>query len=374
MRITMKIQTIIVLFIFWFCASTVLYSQNTFVRNTLDEINRSEGKIKLSLVRVWGDDDEDDENLFFRFPADIKIGKDNKVYISDSGNHTIKVFDRNATHIRNIGRKGQGPGDLLDPEKIAFDSMNNLVVMDSGNRRVQCFNRNGESSYIFKTTLAHPTSFYVTQDNYIVFDTYHESLKTGNLISIFDTTGKLSQKVGTNYKKVKTTSENEAILFAIDNYKNIIVAYNITPFYWIYSDKKIVKKIVAFDMKERRVVQEPGNPNKFKLEGKMDTNAASGLSIDHKNRVFIITTNRPMAKSEEFFLVGGAGSMKRFPKKIPSDKTDRFRLLVFNEEGKIIAAKKLNVFCDGLYVHKDSLFIIDTYMGMKIYEYKIKFI
>ncbi|MCP4213395.1 MAG: hypothetical protein GY765_02010, partial [bacterium] len=46
---------------------------------------------------------------------------------------------------------------------------------------------------------------------------------------------------------------------------------------------------------------------------------------------------------------------------------------VFSPEGKVIASKQLNVFCDKIYVHGDQLFIVDTYMGMKIHQYKMSF-
>lgn len=65
--------------------------------------------------------------------------------------------------------------------------------------------------------------------------------------------------------------------------------------------------------------------------------------------------------------------MRRYPKGPLPEKIDRFRLLVFSPAGKIIAARKLDVFCDSIYVYGTSLFIIDTYMGMKIFEYKMSF-
>ncbi|MES0447357.1 MAG: hypothetical protein ABUJ92_12505 [Desulfobacterales bacterium] len=65
------------------------------------------------------------------------------------------------------------------------------------------------------------------------------------------------------------------------------------------------------------------------------------------------------------------GIGQRMPKEFP-EKTDLFRLLVFDFNGNIIASKILPVYCDQLYVHGNRLFIIDTYRLMKIYEHRFE--
>lgn len=73
---------------------TNCFAKTTLSRNSLDEINACKGKVELSLVRIWNNEDSDDENQFFKFPMDVKIGKDGLVYIVDTDNHRIQVFDR----------------------------------------------------------------------------------------------------------------------------------------------------------------------------------------------------------------------------------------------------------------------------------------
>jgi hypothetical protein len=121
-------------------------------------------------------------------------------------------------------------------------------------------------------------------------------------------------------------------------------------------------------------LQENKSKNEFTVTGKMKTNASAGISVDQQGRVYLVTTTRQRNKKEKFFLViNRHGVLRVAGKKNDSDNTDRFRLLVFNSAGKVIAAKQLDVFCDRIYVHEDTLFIIDSYMGMKIYEYKVSF-
>jgi len=51
--------------------------------------------------------------------------------------------------------------------------------------------------------------------------------------------------------------------------------------------------------------------------------------------------------------------------------TDLCQILVLENSGKILASKKINVHANNIRVHNDRLFLIDTYINMKIYEFKI---
>ncbi|MCP5104620.1 MAG: hypothetical protein GY950_14640, partial [bacterium] len=80
------------------------------VHNKLDEINGCTNKLKLKLVKVWGGDDEEDENKFFKSPVYAAIDQKNHVHITDMHGHTVKVFDPSGKYVRSLGEKGQGPG------------------------------------------------------------------------------------------------------------------------------------------------------------------------------------------------------------------------------------------------------------------------
>lgn len=77
-------------------------------------------------------------------PTGIVI-HDNNIYVADSGNHRIKVYDLNGTKILEIGAKGHGKGQLKSPEVVAVDSFGCIWVGDSGNGRLQIFKPDGNS-------------------------------------------------------------------------------------------------------------------------------------------------------------------------------------------------------------------------------------
>ena len=48
----------------------------------------------------------------------------------DQGETHVKVFDRNGTFLRSIGTKGEGPGELFNPNRIFITGGNQLVIED----------------------------------------------------------------------------------------------------------------------------------------------------------------------------------------------------------------------------------------------------
>jgi len=336
--------------------SYFLFGKAGFVQNTLNEIDSCKGKIKLSLVKIWGGHNVNDEQQFFRMPTNVRIGKKNLVYILDSGNNRIQVFDRQGNYKRTIGRKGQGPG--------------NLLVADSGNHRIQTFDSEGNCLYSFKTINGRPSVIDITNENEIALYSHEESFKSHMLISIYNLNGKLTKRFGKIHNKTKLPTNLESIYFTFDKNHNIFISYYATPYYQKYSCDGKLLMTVKYEMPFKvPIVSFDNSTKKLNIKGKQKDKVCPGISVDRQGRVYLVVKTRHVKKREKFFLVGN----QRFPRNIESDNTDMYRLLVFNRSGKVIASKKLTVFCDNIYVYKDHLFIIDTYVGMKIYEYSLSF-
>jgi hypothetical protein len=351
------------------------FGQQTSVHNTLKHIDSCEGKIKLTLTRTWGDDESDDENQFFRFPGGIKIGMEGLVYIVDTGNHRIQVFDRAGNYKKTVGRKGKGPQDLLHPCAITFGNDKNLVVAERDNHRIQVFDSTGRYLHSFKTINTTPSLIATTRKNEIAAHSHQKSFESRTLITLYTSQGKIIREIGKIQDSAKSRSSFEGLFFALDKKDDFFISYYATPYYRKYTYGGKPAMIVTYQVPfEAPGVYMQNSQAEPVIKGEKKGRVCSGLSIDEQGRVFLVAATRRQKKSERFFLVSdGPGTMRKWPKNAVSENTDWFRLLVFNPNGKVIAAKKLNVFCDNIYVHEHSLFIIDTYMGMKIYEYKISF-
>jgi hypothetical protein len=349
------------------------FSATMFVHNTLNEINACEGKIKLNLIRVWGDDEVDDENQFLRFPEDIMISNDNLVYILDSGNHRVQIFDRSGKFIKTIGRRGQGPGDLLMPTSFCLDKNNNIIVADDNNYRIQAFNFNGKYLYSFRLR-GFITAIKLNRDNQIAIFSHSDSFMSKKLVSIYDFKGNLVKRIGNHIDINRPISQFESIFFDCDKNGNIIISYNAVPLYQKYSYQGQSLLIVSYELPFKAPKVGLNDSKEEPIVKGERKHASSGISLGEEGRVFLVTPTREIRENEKYFLVSDSlGDIRIAPKRDYPEKTDRFRLMVFDKTGKITAAKKLDVVCDNMYVFKNSLFIIDTYLGMKIYEYKMSF-
>ena len=101
-----------------------------FFHNNIQDIENSKGKVQLKLIRVWGGDEEEDENKFFRIPISVAVDANKSIYICDWSSHCIKVFNDSGKYLYTIGRYGRGPGDLFGPGYIAFTLHNDLWVCE----------------------------------------------------------------------------------------------------------------------------------------------------------------------------------------------------------------------------------------------------
>ena len=77
----------------------------------------------------------DDDRASFFSVGTIAVDASGLIYVVDSGNTRIQVFDDSGNYVRTLGREGQGPGELMLPSAIAVVG-NRVVVNDLLNRRL----------------------------------------------------------------------------------------------------------------------------------------------------------------------------------------------------------------------------------------------
>jgi sugar lactone lactonase YvrE len=80
----------------------------------------------------------------FYGPRGLFYDKDKKeLYVADTGNRRIVVFDKNGTALRQFGSSGSGPGQFNEPTGVAVSTDGIVYVTDLRNKRVQVLDRNG---------------------------------------------------------------------------------------------------------------------------------------------------------------------------------------------------------------------------------------
>ena len=80
----------------------------------------------------------------FSKPAGVAVDHEGNVYVADTWNDRIEIFDADGQFISAFGKSGDGPGYLARPKGVAIDSDNNIWVADGMQDRVQVFNREGQ--------------------------------------------------------------------------------------------------------------------------------------------------------------------------------------------------------------------------------------
>jgi len=83
---------------------------------------------------------EDEKYMFYRI-GDIAVDSQNNIYILDGGNYRIQKFDKDGNYLQTIGRKGQGPGEFMQPFNVFLDEQGNIYVMEL--RKLHLFDPKG---------------------------------------------------------------------------------------------------------------------------------------------------------------------------------------------------------------------------------------
>ncbi len=74
-------------------------------------------------------------------PRDIAVDDSGRVYVSDTGNKRIQIFDSEGNFLNQIGGGGAGNGQFSEPVGIDLDRNGNLYVADVWNKRIQVFDK-----------------------------------------------------------------------------------------------------------------------------------------------------------------------------------------------------------------------------------------
>jgi DNA-binding beta-propeller fold protein YncE len=79
----------------------------------------------------------------FSKPTNVAVDKEGNLYVSDTMNDRVEIFDPDGEFIRAFGKNGDGPGYFARPKGIAIDSDGHVWVADAMQNRVQVFDDKG---------------------------------------------------------------------------------------------------------------------------------------------------------------------------------------------------------------------------------------
>jgi len=108
----------------------------------LPEDEYEKKRVQTSAVAVYGAFGSEDGQ--FNYPKSAALDAQGNLYVCDTYNHRVQVFDTSGTLLRQWGGKGNAPGQFQEPWGIALDKAGNVYVADTWNHRVEKFDAQGK--------------------------------------------------------------------------------------------------------------------------------------------------------------------------------------------------------------------------------------
>jgi DNA-binding beta-propeller fold protein YncE len=168
----------------------------------------------------------------FQRPTDVAWDAAGNIFVADGlGNARVAKFDKDGKFIKSWGSRGDGPGQFNTVHGIAVDAQGNVYVADTGNKRIQVFDDDGN----FKTQISNvgsPAAICITPGRHQVLyssnsnppddiDANGEIYKlelTGQVAGEFGRAGKLPKEFGT-VNAIDCRNENELYVGEIGNWR-----------------------------------------------------------------------------------------------------------------------------------------------------------
>ncbi len=93
------------------------------------------------------------DNAHLNIPRGIAVNSTGHVYVADSGNHRVQVFDKAGIYLYTIGTGfGSGNYQFSGPHSVAVNATGHVYIADSWNARVQVYDKAGIYQYTIGTT------------------------------------------------------------------------------------------------------------------------------------------------------------------------------------------------------------------------------
>ncbi len=149
----------------------------------------------------------------FSYPRAVAVDAQGRIYVADSGNNRVQVFNPDGSFLRQFGSTckldtregctGDGRGQFNEPWGIAVDGEGNVYVADTWNHRVQKFDKDGNFIAmwgVFESTageLGKPFAFYGPRQMLVDREDRLYVMDTGNKrVQVFNSDGSFFTQFG----------------------------------------------------------------------------------------------------------------------------------------------------------------------------------
>ncbi len=127
---------------------------------------------------IGGDRASSEDGSFYR-PSHITVDKDGQLFVTDSFNFRIQIFDPEGNFIKSIGQAGDRIGNFARPKGIAIDREDHLYAVDAAFENTQIFDINSTDLLLFfggyqtgPGSMYLPNSIHIDYENEEYFSQY----------------------------------------------------------------------------------------------------------------------------------------------------------------------------------------------------------
>jgi hypothetical protein len=147
---------------------------------------------RLSLLDKFGGMEVPKEQILAN-PCDLALSPEGFIYILDSQDNNIKVFEKDGTFVKRIGRQGHGPGEFVRTWTLSVIK-DKIYVTDTGNRRIQIFSGDGNFTESYRVPVEYGTGMTFDSKANLFLNT--KGFRSPSLISVYDNQGNFVREFG----------------------------------------------------------------------------------------------------------------------------------------------------------------------------------
>jgi sugar lactone lactonase YvrE len=366
------------------------------VHNDKDGLWGKKPKIQLKLVRTLGDVNAEDEAVAFYMPSGISLDSQGNLYILDTGNHRIQKFSPEGAFLASLGRQGQGPGEFSYPDSIDVDASGMIWVSDPNNKRIQVLTPEGKEHKTLNfikepvgsirclksgLVMAGRSGLFLTGPGLggkeeSLFPLFKKLDFEGNVIGQygepFDFEHTLLNLMG---NQVKFAADDEGFVYLVFLYQNRVEEYSPAGELLWRADRKVDYSLEP--PRDRGKME--AKSGRVSIQMPRLNQCANGIAVDAAGKVWVVTLTRQAREDEQVGMamsVMSTGGERKMSMKVQGNteiqKTDMYKLEVFNPEGELLGSLALDHFVDGITIKGNRLFLWDGMRGAKFYEYSIE--
>jgi len=323
--------------------------------------------VSLQFVQKIGSMEATDPNYIMYKVNDVVKDSKGDIYIVDSGDARIQVFNATGKYKKTIGRKGEGPGEFSMPFNININSDGIIYIGDSDRYRYLVLEASGkEIKRVRMKTWSEIERFRLLPGNRIVkggLSSWAATKQSNDekdywLFWIFNENGEIVNMFGKPevmfepsrlsfyvFSEASIEVDKDGNIYIAYRYKNRIEKYDSNGTVLFVFDRATSYKETLFRIENHKYLR----ANSFSM----------GIGIDAKERIWVLTMKKQLEDWE-----------KEFWEEILNVFSSDAEFEIFSKDGILLGSVPVPENLRAMRICGDRLFIID-HDQVSVSEYKI---